>query len=321
MLLRQAPPPAIDGGDPDFLVAMGSAPAATTTTGIPIPTNDVHMDTHTDNNNYNNNNLDDVWGSPDDHHHHHHQESYYSHERRREQEPSDLPRLRQEHHTAGYRDGIALAKSRAAQPGFDEGYPLGAELGARAGELLGVLEGLAAAVGLVGLSSSSFSSSSRTSPSSTSGSISTTARHDGRRRIGEGGGGGREAEEEDEAGRLNRLLAEARQELGRPQAVFAASYFDPADGTWRYDVSGSGSGMSEERIVFADVAEAHPLLRKWQGIVGREVERYGVDLDIFRNQEQGVEEMDEDEEDDARTKQVKDSRPVARREGNGALAW
>ncbi|KAF3480021.1 uncharacterized protein GIQ15_06997 [Arthroderma uncinatum] len=57
-------------------------------------------------------------------------------------EPSDLPSLRRQHVTAGYRDGIAVAKGEHVQRGFDSGFPVGAELGIRVGVVLGVLEGL-----------------------------------------------------------------------------------------------------------------------------------------------------------------------------------
>ncbi|KAG5999876.1 hypothetical protein E4U21_006167, partial [Claviceps maximensis] len=76
------------------------------------------------------NQLDDVFGSapasPDqtdvrDHSH-----------------PSDIPRLQTEHATAGYREGITAAKESSIQPGFDEGFSLGAALGSHAGRLLGL---------------------------------------------------------------------------------------------------------------------------------------------------------------------------------------
>ena len=51
------------------------------------------------------------------------------------------------HVTAGYRDGIAVAREKAVQGGFDEGWILGAALGMRAGYVLGVMEGIVAAIG------------------------------------------------------------------------------------------------------------------------------------------------------------------------------
>ncbi|KAL4924540.1 Yae1 family protein [Aspergillus undulatus] len=57
-------------------------------------------------------------------------------------EPSDLPLLRREHVTAGYRDGISASKADHVQHGFDTGFPVGAQLGMRAGTILGILEGV-----------------------------------------------------------------------------------------------------------------------------------------------------------------------------------
>ncbi len=68
-------------------------------------------------------------------------------------EPSDVARLRREHVTAGYRDGLIEAKSKSIQAGFDEGFSLGATIGMRAGELVGLLEGIARAISTTGGSS------------------------------------------------------------------------------------------------------------------------------------------------------------------------
>ncbi|KAJ5153158.1 Protein yae1 [Penicillium canariense] len=57
-------------------------------------------------------------------------------------EPSDLPSLRRQHVTAGYRDGVSTSKGEHVQRGFDAGFPVGAQLGMRAGTILGILEGL-----------------------------------------------------------------------------------------------------------------------------------------------------------------------------------
>ena len=61
-------------------------------------------------------------------------------------EPSEIPRLRTTHTTAGYRDGIASSKSASLQPGFDEGYSLGAVLGLRVGNMLGIIDGISNAL-------------------------------------------------------------------------------------------------------------------------------------------------------------------------------
>ncbi|KAJ5766786.1 uncharacterized protein N7511_004402 [Penicillium nucicola] len=57
-------------------------------------------------------------------------------------EPSDLPSLRRQHVTAGYRDGVSMAKGQHVQEGFDAGFPVGAQMGMRAGTILGIMEGL-----------------------------------------------------------------------------------------------------------------------------------------------------------------------------------
>ncbi|KAL4805563.1 hypothetical protein BDV18DRAFT_141276 [Aspergillus unguis] len=57
-------------------------------------------------------------------------------------EPSELPSLRRQHVTAGYRDGISASKADHVQHGFDAGFPVGAQLGMRAGTIIGILEGV-----------------------------------------------------------------------------------------------------------------------------------------------------------------------------------
>ncbi|KAI0007054.1 essential protein Yae1 [Xylariaceae sp. FL0662B] len=58
----------------------------------------------------------------------------------------DARRLRAQHSTEGYREGITAGKAESIQAGFDEGYGLGANVGLRAGQVLGLLEGIAAAL-------------------------------------------------------------------------------------------------------------------------------------------------------------------------------
>ncbi|OOF90871.1 hypothetical protein ASPCADRAFT_211818 [Aspergillus carbonarius ITEM 5010] len=84
--------------------------------------------------------LDDIFGSspPDPSHHTPNPNpNPTSHA-----EPSELPSLRRQHVTAGYRDGIEASKSTHVQSGFDAGFPVGAQLGMRAGTILGILEGV-----------------------------------------------------------------------------------------------------------------------------------------------------------------------------------
>ncbi|KIX06173.1 uncharacterized protein Z518_04147 [Rhinocladiella mackenziei CBS 650.93] len=59
---------------------------------------------------------------------------------------SDIPTLRRQHMTAGYREGLSVGKAQVIQRGFDEGYPFGMEIGLRVGTVLGVLEGAVSAI-------------------------------------------------------------------------------------------------------------------------------------------------------------------------------
>jgi hypothetical protein len=74
-----------------------------------------------------------------------------------------------------------------------------------------------------------------------------------------------------------RRLADARRELGA-RAVFAPEYW-AADGTWRYEVAAAAGGAGE--VVFADVAAAHPLIRKWRDVVDGEMARWAVDRAVL----------------------------------------
>lgn len=151
--------------------------------------------------------------------------------------PSDMHRLQQEHTTAGYRDGVTEAKAASVQAGFDEGYGLGATVGLKVGQLLGLLEGLAGA--LAG------------DPASAPEAASAAA-----------------------------LLAGARAELD-VREVFGEAYWN-ADGTWKYDVAPASGRWREgegqdDAILFSDVAEAHPLVKKWTAAVQEQTRRWGLE--------------------------------------------
>ncbi|KAB8207342.1 Essential protein Yae1 N terminal [Aspergillus parasiticus SU-1] len=85
------------------------------------------------------NSLDDIFGSspPHDDTSIHRETTTTSHP-----EPSELPSLRRQHVTSGYRDGLSASKTEHVQSGFDAGFPVGAQLGMRAGTILGILEGV-----------------------------------------------------------------------------------------------------------------------------------------------------------------------------------
>ena len=150
--------------------------------------------------------------------------------------PSDVRRLQQEHATAGYRDGITVAKATSIQAGFDEGFGLGATIGAQIGKLLGLLEGIAAALA---------------------------------------------SEKNPAAATAQKLLDEARGELS-VQSVFSPEYWD-VDGTWKYKVRGADG--DEADAAFADVASAHPLVRKWDAVVTTEIQRWGIDMNVLAAEE------------------------------------
>jgi hypothetical protein len=54
---------------------------------------------------------------------------------------SDLPTIKRQHMTDGYREGLSVGKARVMQSGFDDGYPIGVQIAMRAGKIVGVLEG------------------------------------------------------------------------------------------------------------------------------------------------------------------------------------
>lgn len=68
---------------------------------------------------------DSIWGSDDD-----------------ETSLSQVIRVRREHHTTGYVDGLTAYKDEALQVGFDESFPIGAQIGLQVGQIIGALQGL-----------------------------------------------------------------------------------------------------------------------------------------------------------------------------------
>ena len=132
------------------------------------------------------------------------------------------------------------------QAGFDEGFSLGAVLGLRVGYILGVLEGLVRAVQRV-------------------------------QKKGADEEGGRQGRVEE----VRELRGEAGRELGM-QRVMGEEFFD-GEGVWRWDVPGAEG--KEEEFTFKEVAEAHPLVAKWMGVVREVAERWGVDLEVLEREE------------------------------------
>lgn len=214
---------------------------------------------------YQNDNLDDVFGSapPSPLHHGDDDEGFLlfadgsrrdraDRSRGRMDEVSDIPRLREKHETEGYRDGVTRGKATTVQQGFDEGYTLGAVLGLRVGRVLGLLEGIAAAIA-VGDS------------------------------VMDGGAGEKKAN--GERGRVDGLLRTAKDEL-KLEDVFGREWWGE-DGIWKFEVPGEGEGMD---VVFTDVADAHPLIKKWEGLIDEEANRWGLDLRIMEREREHEEE-------------------------------
>jgi hypothetical protein len=188
-----------------------------------------------------NDDLDDVFGSAPSSPSH----EDTRHDRNGNTEVSDIPRLKEKHETEGYRDGVTQGKVKTVQQGFDEGHNLGAVMGLRIGKILGLVEGIFAAV-----------------------------------RSGESAAASGEVEKwKEERGRLGELVKNARVEL-RTESVFGRKWWGE-DGIWKFNVPGEGEGM---HFVFTDVAAAHPLVKKWEAIVDEEVERWGLDLTVMEHE-------------------------------------
>lgn len=150
--------------------------------------------------------------------------------------PSDMHRLQQEHTTAGYRDGVTVAKAGSVQAGFDEGFGLGATIGLKVGRLLGLLEGIASAL------ASDRASASASAPEA--------------------------------AALLADARAELGVRSVFSQVYWNADgtwKYDVAPAS-----SGDGAGEEGETVLFSHVAEAHPLVKKWTAIVQAQMETWGL---------------------------------------------
>jgi len=55
---------------------------------------------------------------------------------------SDLPTIKRQHMSDGYREGLGVGKAKVMQKGFDDGYPIGTMIASRAGRVLGCIEGV-----------------------------------------------------------------------------------------------------------------------------------------------------------------------------------
>ncbi|MCJ1396650.1 hypothetical protein MMC18_009542 [Xylographa bjoerkii] len=202
--------------------------------------------------------------------------------------PSDIPRLRSQHSTAGYRDGLAASKTPALQPGFDEGYTLGAVLGLQVGELRGVLEGVCAA--LHAGQGAGKRGGDGTAGRSGSGSGGDTA---------SGTATNAQPGVTDHAStayeRIAHLRRRAAVELDL-QRVFGKEFWGD-EGLWRWAVpavtgGGAGHGLDGgqveregDEVTFEEVAAAHPLVRKWRGVVEEVMREWGVERGVWAGEE------------------------------------
>jgi hypothetical protein len=97
-----------------------------------------------------------------------------------------------------------------------------------------------------------------------------------------------EEEWKEESGKIEGLWAEAKKELSTG-SVFGREWWGE-DGIWKFEVEGEGDG---KEVTFLDVAGAHPLVRKWEGIVEKEVERWGLDLGIMEGEHEHSDELED----------------------------
>lgn len=174
-------------------------------------------------------------------------------------DPSDIPRLRSIHVTAGYRDGIASSKAAYVQEGFDEGFSLGAVLGRRVGYVLGGLEGMVNALKQGG----------REGEERRVKGVERARRGDGDEAAGDEEGRRKALVDE-----TKRLHADAQKEL-KTEKVFGREYFNE-EGIWHYDVEGA-----EQDTTFEVVADAHPLLKSWEGRIADLTRRWNIDMSLI----------------------------------------
>lgn len=85
--------------------------------------------------------ADDIWVSDDEHN----DANNRLDRNGREDLLSDLPTVKRQHMTDGYREGLSVGKAKVMQTGFDEGYPIGMAIALRVGKIIGCLEGVVAA--------------------------------------------------------------------------------------------------------------------------------------------------------------------------------
>jgi hypothetical protein len=181
---------------------------------------------------------------------------------------SDMARLRSTHNTAGYREGVSASKEAHVQDGFDEGYSLGAEIGTRVGWILGALEGLVA-----GSRRATTTAIHQTATPQSSAQKDSDAESKG-------------SHTEKNPTDVRTLLAQARLDLSAKN-IYSQEYFHE-NGLWKYDVPVADPGDEDTNVIFRDVADAHPLILKWNGAVDTSASILGARLDSLKDSENSI---------------------------------
>lgn len=83
-------------------------------------------------------------------------------------------------------------------------------------------------------------------------------------------------EKGDDFREAQKCLEDARKELST-ESIYDEKYWAP-DGTWKYELQ---TATPESDIIFEDVANAHPLIAKWEDILAGKIGRWAVDLQIL----------------------------------------
>jgi len=114
--------------------------------------------------------------------------------------------------------------------------------------------------------------------------------------------------------RVEGLWIDAKKELGT-QGVFGGKWWGE-DGVWKFEVPGEKDG---KEVLFPDVAGAHPLVLKWQGVMDEEVKRWGLELDIVEG-EHDHEDDDVKEAEETKIQSAKSTNKVEEVEATPAQA-
>ncbi|CAM1502165.1 Fc.00g041490.m01.CDS01 [Cosmosporella sp. VM-42] len=81
--------------------------------------------------------------------------------------------------------------------------------------------------------------------------------------------------EDEESAKVTKLLGEAQGELSAG-TIFSPEYW-AEDGNWKYEVEAKDG----DEAVFADVADAHPVIQKWTAMVDAQVALWKIDQQIL----------------------------------------